>query len=95
MRVVIGRKKIIIWPVKRCHIGIFHIGKCHLDIVDTVDTVDTADIVHTVDTLDNVKSVNSVDNVSSVNSVHNVHNVPNDAAARGAGRGPINVMDLV
>ena len=44
--------EIIIWPVKRCRIGIFHIGMCHLDIVDTVDTVDTADIVHTVDTLD-------------------------------------------
>ena len=68
-------RTIIIWPVKRCHIGIFHIGKCHLDIADTVDIVDTADIVHTVDTLDNVKSANSVDNVSSANSAHNVDNV--------------------
>ena len=59
--------KLTIWPVKRCHIGIFHIGMCRLDIVDTVDTVDTADIVHTVDTLDIVKSVNSVDNISSAN----------------------------
>ena len=45
---------VCVWPVKRYHIGIFHVRMGHMDIVDNVSSVNG---------VDNVSSVNREHNV--------------------------------